>query len=372
MNYPQQGFGNQQFQQPMQQQAQGFQQPMQNQGQQFQGQPNNGFGFAAPQGQAQPVQQQQVATAQTQDDGTKIVVQGRVIWGQMGPTNKKVYGTNQDQIDPKTGKPVIEYVFGLAVPKIGPQSSENEKANFATLWNALTTEAGKAGAQWGAKGFAWKCFDADDPNETREDGTPYANNPNYRGHFIVTCSTRIPVPLYAWEQNNPKPVQVTEKDIKAGDYVQVALTIAAHKPPNAGLYINPTMVCRFAFGEAIVAQRDASKVFAAPPPIPMGGSATPIGTAPQANFGQQMMGQPQQFNQQPMQAAPQANFGQQPMNVAPVGQFQQQAPTQQQVNPNFGMLPPQMQAPAQQQWQTQQAMQGQGGPMNPYGYNGQG
>lgn len=327
------------FNTPMSQPTQQFQQPMQQQPAQFQG-------------------QAQVATAQTQDDGTKIVIQGRVIWGQMGPTNKKVYGTNQDQIDPKTGKPVIEYVFGLAVPKIGPQSSENEKANFATLWNALTTEAGKAGAQWGAKGFAWKCFDADDPNETREDGTPYANNPNYRGHFIVTCSTRIPIPLYAWEPNNPKPVQVTEKDIKAGDYCQVALTIAAHKPPNPGLYVNPTMVCRFAFGEAIVAQRDASKVFAAPPPIPQGGSATPIGTAPQANFGGSMMGQPQQFNQAPMQAAPQFQ-GQQPMNVAPVGQYQQQAPTQQQMNPNFGVLPQQMQAPAQQQWQTQQAMQGQ-------------
>lgn len=368
MNYPQQGFGNQGFQQPMQQ-TQGFQQPVQN----FNGQ--QGFNQAPQQQYQAPVQQQAQTVVQQpqQDDGTKIVIQGRVVWGQFGPTNKKVYGTNQDAIDPKTGKPIIEYVFGLAVPKIGPQSSENEKANFSTLWTALTAEAGKMGVQWGNTGFAWKCFDAD--TEKREDGTDYPSY--YKGCFIVTCSTRIPILLHAWEQGNPKPVQVTEKDIKAGDYVQVALTIACHKPPNPGLYINPTMVCRFAFGEAIVAQRDASKVFAAPPPIPQGGSATPIGTAPQANFGGSMTGQPQGFNQQqPMQGMPgQWNSQQgQPVNVAPVNQFAQQAPTTQQVQPNFGVLPQQMQQPAQQQWQTNQAMQGQGQPSGFQGqpYTGQG
>lgn len=350
MNYPQQG-----FQQPMQQQAQGFQQPVQQQ--QFQ-QPMQ----QQAQQYAQPAAAQNVVQQNPPDDGTKIVLQGRVLWGSMGPSEKKVYGTNQPQIDPKTGKPIIEYIFGLAVPKIGPQSSENEKANFALLWNALTTEAGKMGVQWGNAGFAWKCFDAD--TEKREDGTDYPSY--YKGHFIVTCSTRIPIPLYAWEQGNPKPVQVTEKDIKPGDYVQVALTIAVHKPPNAGLYINPTMVCRFAFGEAIVAQRDASKVFAAPPPIPMGGSMTPIGTAPAANFGQQMMSQPQGFNQQP-QGMPQmgnapAGFAQQNMIPGVGAAPQVQGYPSNQVNPNFNMLPPQMQQPAQQQWQTNQAMQGQGQP----------
>ena len=136
----------------------------------------------------------------------------------------------------------------------------------------------------------------------------------------------------AWE--NGKCVQVTEEDIKCGDYVQVAINIAAHGNPNAGLYVNPSFVARVAYGQAIVNVDPIAVLGATPPPIPQGGSATPIGGGfiPGPGFGAGPA--PTGFN-------------------APMPQAQQQP-----IQPNYGVLPGQFQ-PQQAQQQQQVWQNGQ-------------
>jgi hypothetical protein len=328
-----------QFQQPGQFAPPQGQQQYQQQTQQFQP-PQQAQQFAPPQQQYQQQAAPMVTQQNPPDDGTDIVIQGRFVWGSLSVVNKKVYGTQDDMLD-KNGKPIPIIAFGLAVPKVSPQSSPAEADNFNKLWVAINTEAAKMGVQWGNPNFAWKVVDGDGK---KKDGTDYPAHS--KGCYIVSCETRLPVGLFAWVPENPKPVQVSDKDIKCGDYVQVNLSVSCHKPPNPGLYMNPVMVCRFAFGEAIVAMQDASKVFSQPSYIPQGASQTPVGTMPN-NFA------PPQFNQQPQQQFAQApgvpNFAQ---PQQPQQNFQQP-----QAAPNFNVLPPQMQQPAQQQWQGQQQMQ---------------
>ena len=274
-----------------------------------------------------------------QQKGIDIVVQGRIVWGGVKQQIKKVYGTQTPAINPKTNEQIVEWAFGLAIPKPSAQSNQNEVANFQTIWNAICSEGARLGFQQpGAPGFHWKF---DDGDGRKPDGSPYPEHS--RGCIIVACKTRIPLKLMAWE--NGKCVQVTEDQIKCGDYVQVALNIEAHGNPNAGLYINPSFVARFAYGEAIVNQVDPTSIFGnTPPPMPVGGSATPMGggfmQAP--GFGTNPMAGSNQMGQQgSLPMASQQSFG---------GQ-QASAPVQ----PNYGVLPGQFQ-PGQQQ-----APQGPGG-----------
>ena len=268
---------------------------------------------------------------QPQKTGIDIVVQGRIVWGGVKQQVKKVYGTQTPAIDPKTGKEIIEWAFGLAIPKPSPQSNQHEIANFQTIWNAICSEGARLGFQQpGAPGFHWKF---DDGDGRKPDGSPYPEHS--RGCIVVVCKTRIPLKLMAWE--NGKCVQVTEDQIKCGDYVQVALNIEAHGNPNAGLYVNPSFVARFAYGEAIVNQVDPTAIFGnAPPPIPFGGSATPMGGG---------------FMQAPGFGAQPGSFGG-PAMAAPAAA--QQAPA------HYGVLPGQFQQPGQ-------GMAG----STPQGYSGQ-
>ena len=327
---------------------------------------------------------------QPQKSGIDIVVQGRIVWGGVKQQTKKVYGTQTPAIDPKTGKEIIEWAFGLAIPKISPQSNQHEVANFQTIWNAICSEGARMGFQNPdpkSKDFHWKF---DDGDGRKPDGSAFPEHS--RGHIVVACKTRIPLKLMAWE--NGKCVQVIEDQIKCGDYVQVALNIEAHGNPNAGLYVNPSFVARFAYGEAIINQVDPTVIFGnTPPPIPIGGSASPMGggfmQAPGFNGGNGPVQQPGSFGGNNMaasagqqQQAP-AHYG-----VLP-GQFQpgQGMGGQPQAGPNqFGGGMAQQvhgQVPQQQQvWQVP-APAGtpaypQGQPVNPMGpwqpptgYNGQ-
>lgn len=210
-----------------------------------------------------------------QQSGTNIVIQGRVVWGSMKKSKKKVFGTQTDYIDPKTGQTVDQWAFGLAVPKPTPQSSQGEVENFQKLWQALCAEGAKAGfPNPGHGNFAWKF---DDGDGVKDNNQPYPQH--FKGCLVIACKTLFPLKLMAWEGNTI--VQVTDDQIKCGDYCQVALNISAHDAPNAGLYINPSFVARFGFGEAIVNTPDPATIFGAtPPPMPQGASHSPVGTAP--------------------------------------------------------------------------------------------
>lgn len=272
----------------------------------------------------QYMQAPQGIAPQQKDYGTEVIVDGRIVWGGLSLQPKKNFTTKQEEINPKTGQKVMQIAFGLAVPKPNPQSTAEEVDNFNRVWTAIHTEAGKQGFQWPNPKFAFKFTDGDG---TKDDGSAYPAHSH--GHIVLSISTQVPLTIF---KRNPDGsfTQITDKDIKCGDYVRVNLSIKGHPAPNAGLYLNPAGVAFLGYGDAIIATANPTSLFGNVPfAMPMGASSTPVGVG-----GMQMptMQQPMQGYQQNPQTY------QQPMQMP-----------MQPVMPNTGVLPAQMQPHVQQQ-----------------------
>lgn len=317
------------------------------------------------------------------DYGSDVVVDGRIVWGDLSFKAKKNYQTKQEEIDPKTGQKIMQISFGLAVPKPNPQSTPEQSQNFTGLWNAIHVEGGKQGYQYPNSKFAWKF---DDGDGVKEDGSAFPEY--YRGCIVLKLTTRLPLNIFKRNADGSY-VQITADQVKTGDYVRVNLSIKGHPAPNPGLYVNPAGVAFLGYGDAIVASADPKSMFGAGPfNIPQGASATPIGTNVQFPNMQHAGGggtnayaqppAPHQWGPATQQPSAPAFQGQPPMQqqepVAPnwgvvPGQFQQQAPPPQQ---QWGQPPmgngaqPAMQQPMTQQYGSQQnpTMQGMQQPTN--------
>lgn len=276
---------------------------------------------------------------QQQDRGTEVIVDGRIVWGGLSMQPKKNFTTKQEEINLKTGEKVMQVAFGLAVPKPNPQSTPAEVENFNKVWTAIHTEAGKQGFQYPNPKFAFKFTDGDGVKDT---GLAYPKEQH--GHIVLSISTQVPITIFK-RNTDGSFTQITDKDIKCGDYVRVNLSIKGHPAPNAGLYLNPAGVAFLGYGDAIVASANPTTLFGNGPfTMPTGASATPVGTG-----GMQMptMQQPQQMQvpQMPMQQQmPQQSYQQNPQTYQQPMQMPM-AP----VMPNTGVLPAQMQPHVQQQ-----------------------
>lgn len=260
-------------------------------------------------------------------EGKQVLVQGRIVWTAGSDPFKGQQKKDQQGrlvFDDK-GQPAMQYGYGLAVPKPGPSSTPDEVKNFMDIWNAIQSEAmalfpsGRTPPD-----FSFKYKDGDGIDHK---GNPFNVRTGYAGCLVFALTTSLPLKFFKYNG----AYQEVKDGIKCGDYVQVQVNVKGHTPkPNTqgkpGLYLNPNLTLFLGFGEEIVNTPEASSVFgAAPPPLPNGASATPVGGAPNfANFGQQP-------------AMPQAPAAPQ------VPQWNGQA--------NPAVLPPQFQQPAQQQYQ---------------------
>lgn len=268
-------------------------------------------------------QQQQ----QQKDYGTNLYVDGRIVWGDLKITEQKDYMTKRTKLD-KQGQPVVGVSFGLAIPKINPQSTEAEKENFNRVWQAIHLEAQKQGFQYPNKNFHWKFVDGD--TDTKADGSKYGKD--YEGCIVVSIKQefnenfRNPPTIVkgvAQSDGSYTYVQLTADDVKTGDYVRVNMNIKGHGNPNAGLFINPNGVMFLQSGPAIVGAK--------PSPQAMFGNAAPAITFQQPAAPQ---GMPDMGNVPNMQQAPM------------MPQVPQQPMMQQQAAPYYGALPPQFQQQA--------------------------
>lgn len=225
-----------------------------------------------------------------QDNGQTVLVDGRIVWtaGDLFKGKGKIDDrTKQPVMDQKTGLQVIEYGFGLAVPKsVFNQLGEGQPGY---VWTAMQQEAMKLypSGQIPPQ-FAWKYKDGDSVDHN---GQSFANRAGHAGHLILACTTRIPIKYFRFE--NGQNFQINE-GIKCGDYVKVQLTVKGHpaigqgKP---GLYLNPGFVQFLGFGEAIVNTPTGDAIFGTnAPQVPQGASATPMSTpgmiAPTNGFAQ--------------------------------------------------------------------------------------
>lgn len=243
---------------------------------------------------------------QQQDTGQSIVVTGRMVWGGVTAQVKKNYQTKQPVLNEK-GEQVLEYVFGLAIPKPTQGCSQDQINNFNTIMSAIATEGAKFRGQiqtlqgpngpflMGSPGFAWKFVDGDGPKIENGQPTNEMYPEYYKGCVVVACKTSIPLKLHVWENGKLRQV-MSDEEIKCGYWVQVSLNVKGHPAPNAGVYINPGFVARFAYGEEIVNTPDPSTVFGTQAPaLPPGASAMPVGNGAMNNqFNGGFGGSPQQ------------------------------------------------------------------------------
>ena len=267
-------------------------------------------------------------------EGTQINALGRVVWGHpLKGTQKKNMDTGQ--IILKDGQPVIQHVFGLAVPK----------ADFlATVWPAMQAEAAKGFPSGVPQNFAWKIDDGDDATP-RQGGKAFAEREGYPGHYVITIASNTGFPPALYRFNGTNYDQLNEDDLKTGDWVNAALNLVVNVPTQRthtpSLYVNPQALEFVGYGTAIVsAGVNPMAAFGGQQrALPPGASATPVSGAPGA--GVQMPGtMPQQpYGAPPAQpgypAAPQQPYGA-PAQPAP---GQMPPPYQQFVQPGAPAAP---------------------------------
>lgn len=201
-------------------------------------------------------------------EGRKVMAQGRLVWSS-GKTlfeGKQKTDMNTKQVRRNAqGEIMMEYGFGLAIPK----------ANFQAIYNEMYMEAltlfpnGQV-----PPGFAMKMKDGDgvDPQ-----GRPYSQREGYAGCFILACTTSLSIRFFRNE--NGTNILINE-GIKVGDYVQAQIQIKAHPgqgQAKPGLYLNPTGVQFLGYGKEIVNAPSGDDIFGTTAPaLPPGASATPL------------------------------------------------------------------------------------------------
>jgi len=302
--------------------------------------------------------QQPAGQAPAASNGSALMVQGRLVWvgGSLFTGKKKVDDQNRPVMDQETGQQVIEYGFGLAIPKIDPRTGQATEI-YSKVWNALHAEAytlypsGQLPPD-----FAMKYKDGDGLDHNNK---PFSQREGYAGHFILNCTTQIQPKFFIWQNGNNVLVN---DGIKCGDYVNVQLNIKAHPAKGrgkAGLYLNPSAIQLIQPGKEIINTPSGDQLFGQTAPVYAGQAvADPGPTMPN-------MGAPAPMPNQGMmpQGAPQQHYAQPPQQG-----YQQPAPAPQ-ADPHYGILPathqPMQPAPAPQQYQQPAPAPQQAGGMPP-------
>jgi len=262
-----------------------------------------------------------------QTNGNSLLVQGRLIWTlgtNMFQGKQKTNMQTKALMLDKNGQPIIEYGFGLAIPKLDPRTGQ-PTVEFSKIWEALHKEAftlfpsGQIPPT-----FAMKFKDGDTAIDDK--GQPYSKREGYAGHIVLSCTTQIPIKYFRFEGGNNILVN---DGIKCGDYVNVQLNVKAHPAvgqSKAGLYINPSAVQLIQPGKEIVNAPSGDIMFGMQAPV--------------------YNGQVEVFTPAPMPQVAPIGYPQAPV-AAP--QYPQ-APVQPAYGPNYQVLPPQHQPAAAPQY----------------------
>lgn len=270
----------------------------------------------------------------TQSNGENLLVQGRIVWvnGSLFEGQTKTDFNTKQPIMGQDGQPKKEYGFGLAIPKVDPQTGQQTE-EFQKVWNALHQQAFTLYPNGQIPpGFAMKYKDGDGVDHN---GKPFADREGYKGHIVLACTTQIPIKFFRFEGGNNILVN---DGIKCGDYVNVQLNVKAHPAKGqgkAGLYLNPSAVQLIQPGKEIVNAPSGDAIFGQAAPAYNGQVEAP--TQPQMPA----QGQPPMPGQTP---APQPQ--QAPQQPAPQPAPQQPAPQPGQVpgaNPHYGVIPDNLQ-----------------------------
>lgn len=266
--------------------------------------------------------------------GKSVFIRGRIVWA-VGDIFKGKPSLDQNTKQPKVdkfGKQLIQYGFGLAVPKMVDGQQNAELNAFHQACQAEALQLYPSGHI--PPGFAMKYKDGD--TDIDEKGVPYNKREGYPGHVVYALTSFVATKYFKWDQG--KNMMIND-GIKCGDYLNVQVYMQAHGPIGTGkpgMYLNPNLAQLIGYGTAIVSKSydvDADSVFGTSAPQSFQGASQMPPAPPMQGFGQPMQ-QQQGFQPhtgilpQHLQQAPVQQFGQ-PQYAPP------QAPQQQPANP-FG------------------------------------
>lgn len=270
---------------------------------------------------------------------------GRIVWGHPGRARQKTHmdGAQKGQPVLRDGQPVQQWSFGVAFDKAAFQ---------AEIWPAMSAEIHSGYPNGVPPRFSYKYVDGDGIDNN---GQPFSNREGYAGCFVLAISTEaFAPPIYRLNPQTGGYDQLTEDQIKTGDYVRVGLNFKVNVATGTltpSIYVNPVAVELVGYGEAIHTGPDAATLFGgAAPQLPPGASATPVASSSTGmpGMGQPPAPQPAQGGMPAPQPVAQPAPVQQP--PAPAHDFvdnagnQQPAPMQQPPAPAQGM-PAQQPAP---------------------------
>lgn len=200
-------------------------------------------------------------------EGRVAMIQGRIVWANgtngdlFGGQVKTIFGTQTPQLN-QQGEKVLQYGFGLAVPK-AELADPNRGGPF---WTAMHEEAWLLfPSRQIPPAFAMKFKDGDGVDDK---GKPFASREGYPGCLVFSITTQQPIRFFRWE--NGQNIQINE-GIKCGDYVEVQVRVKSHPAigqGKAGLYLNPMAVRLVAPGKEIINAPSGDQIFglAMPPP----------------------------------------------------------------------------------------------------------
>lgn len=187
---------------------------------------------------------------------------------------------------PNAGQPRTEYRFGVAVPKTPGVTDFKQEPWAQTLKQAAQQGYPQMFDPQGnplnpQMAFAWKVMDGDSqiPNSM---GNKPCDMEGAAGNWVIWMSNGFAPKLYDWnaQQGTALPLNPDDR-IECGYYVEVYCTVGANGAVGnqAGIFINPTMVCRRAYGEVIVNGPSVSAAGFGGGALPQGASTMPVGAS---------------------------------------------------------------------------------------------
>jgi hypothetical protein len=190
---------------------------------------------------------------------------GRYVQGDAFTGSDKDH-QGRPRLDQK-GQPKTQWYIGVAFAKNDPEFLNN-------VWPQIQGVAQRdfPGGEWQRQDFAWKLIDGDQP---RPDGKP--RPAHEQGHYVLRLSSGF-APQVFNEQNQ----QIADPaQCKRGDFVQIYLSCVGNDDrQKPGVYVNPLMIKRVGYGDAINVGPSADQAFGSGPvALPPGASATPVAPA---------------------------------------------------------------------------------------------
>ena len=197
---------------------------------------------------------------------------GRMVQGDLyKPQTTDMYGKPLVyKSGASAGQPRSQYFIGYAIPKGGEQHWSQ------AAWGKLIWDAGHADSKGLAQrpDFAWKILDGDSQIPMQNNKKP-ADNPDFRGHWIVRLSSGYPPKLYSIQDGHLAAL-VDPGFIKCGYFVEANVSFDFNgDQQRPGMFANLNMVCFRQYHTVIEFGPDPESAGFGKSAVPPGGSNTP-------------------------------------------------------------------------------------------------